>query len=170
MRHRLYAHVVWTTRDRAPILDAGLARFLDRFLRAIAREERAIVLELGMVQTHVHVLMRYHPMTDLTRLIQRLKGSSAAVANKERHSSAGIHLRWAKGYAIDAVSPRATAAARTYVRTQAMHHPDLAIFGWRGAESLPAAAEDEWVDSERRDLRTGTGSGQVHTAAVRRRG
>jgi REP element-mobilizing transposase RayT len=162
MRHRLFAHVVWTTRPRAPILDVGIARFLDRFLRAIAREERAIVLELGIVRTHVHVLVRYHPMTDLTRLMQRLKGSSAAVANKERHSSTGAPLLWSKGYSIDAVSPRAITDARAYVRAQAEHHPELAIADWGGTESLPAAAEQEWVDANRWGLRTGPGSGQLH--------
>ena len=72
-------HVVWATRNRAPLLDAGLARFLDRFLRVIAREERALVLEIGMVRTHVHVLLRTHPMTMIPRLLQRLKGASSGL-------------------------------------------------------------------------------------------
>jgi REP element-mobilizing transposase RayT len=63
MRHRLYAHVVWTTRDRAPLLDARMARFLWRFLRDVARQERAVVLGLGLVRTHVHLLLRLHPTT-----------------------------------------------------------------------------------------------------------
>ena len=72
--HRLYCHVVWTTRNRQPILDAGLARFLCGFLRAVARQERARVLEIGMVATHVHLLIRIHPATELSRLLQRLAG------------------------------------------------------------------------------------------------
>ena len=63
MRHRIYFHIVWTTRHRAPLLDAGLARFLCRFLRQVAREEQAHLLEIGMVMTHLHVLARAHPMT-----------------------------------------------------------------------------------------------------------
>ena len=65
MRHRIYFHIVWTTRHRAPLLDAGLARFLCRFLRQVARDERAHILEIGMVTTHLHLLARAHPMTNL---------------------------------------------------------------------------------------------------------
>src|SRR2546425_9163074 len=161
MRHRLYAHVVWTTRDRAPLLDAGLARFLDRFLRVIAREERAILLEVGMVRTHVHLLLRYHPVTNLTRLLQRLKGASSAVGNRERHSSTGILLRWSKGYSIESVSRRALSEARSYVRDQALQHPAAAIPDWTGAASTPAAAEEEWIGEDRRNLRAGSGSGEL---------
>ena len=38
VRHRLYVHVVWTTRGRAPLLDAKVARFLWRFLRDVVRQ------------------------------------------------------------------------------------------------------------------------------------
>ncbi len=48
MRHRLYYHLVWTTKDREPLIDASVARFLCKFLRAIAVEERGRVLEIGM--------------------------------------------------------------------------------------------------------------------------
>src|SRR3954462_863360 len=60
VRHRLYLHLVWTTRAREPLIDCALARFLCRFLRAMARKQRAYGLEIGMVQTHVHLLVRIH--------------------------------------------------------------------------------------------------------------
>src|SRR5690242_13035480 len=86
---RIYCHIVWTTRDRAALIDAGLARFLCGFLRGVATQEGARVLEIGMVQTHVHLLVRIRPTTNISRLLQRLKGGSAAIAGKERHSTHG---------------------------------------------------------------------------------
>ena len=153
MIHQLYCHIVWTTRDPESLIDAGLARFLCRFLRQIAREERSHVLEIGIVRTHVHLLARLHPMTNLTRLLQRLKGSSAAVAGKERHSTEGHHLRWAKGYAIRSVSPRALQVVREYLRAQPVRHPDAAIAGWMGDQGeYEPAGEDEWRSELRRRL------------------
>jgi REP element-mobilizing transposase RayT len=149
--HRLYYHIVWTTRDRAPLLDAGLARFLCTFLRAVARQERARVLEIGMVRTHVHLLVRAHPMTDLVRLLQRLKGGSAAIAGKEQRSTEGTHLRWAKGYSIHSVSPRRLVSARAYLRRQPSHHTGEAIPDWDGDEpEYEVSGSDEW----RSELRT----------------
>src|SRR5437660_668164 len=47
MLDRIYCHIVWTTRDRQPLIDAGLARFLCGFLRAVATQENARILEIG---------------------------------------------------------------------------------------------------------------------------
>jgi REP element-mobilizing transposase RayT len=131
MRDRLYVHIVWTTRGREPTIDATVARFLFRFLPAIARQERAGVHALGIVRTHVHLLLQLHPTTNISRLLQRLKGGSSVLANRGGHA-AGRPLRWARGYNIESVSPRALAAAREYVLRQPVHHPQEAIPGWSG--------------------------------------
>src|SRR3989440_6797518 len=82
MIDRIYCHIVWGTRDRAPLIDAGLARFLCAFLRGVAAQEHARILEIGMVRTHLHLLVRIRPTTDVSRLLQRLKGGSAMIAGK----------------------------------------------------------------------------------------
>jgi REP-associated tyrosine transposase len=153
VRHRIYYHIVWTTRERTPLLDAGLATFLCRFLRQIAREERAHILEIGMVTTHVHVLARAHPMVDIARLLQRLKGASSAIAGKERHSTTGSDLKWGKGYSIHSVSARNLDAVRQYLRDQSTHHPREVIEGWSGdnPEYEPDGA-DEWRGPDRRRI------------------
>lgn len=123
--HRLYYHVVWTTRDRQPLIDASYAVFLSRFLRAVAKQERAQTLEIGIVSTHVHVLLQIHPTTSIPVLLQRLKGGSAVIGSRQRGGSG--ELRWAKGYSITSVGPRSLPAVRAYVRNQAERHPDEAI-------------------------------------------
>lgn len=129
MRDRIYMHIVWTTRDRRPTIDARVATFLARYLPAVAQQERAGLHGLGIVQTHVHLLLQLHPATSISRLLQRLKGGSSTLANREGHT-ATRPLRWAKGYNIESVSPRLLAAARAYVCDQAKHHPREAIAGW----------------------------------------
>ncbi len=132
MRHRLYVHVVWTTLDRARSIGVGVAQFLTRYLPAGVKQERGTLLALGIVRTHVHVLAHVHPEARLPRMVQRLKGGSAALAGRERHGRA--KLRWAKGYNIESVSPRALSQARSYVAAQADHHPEDAIEGWEASE------------------------------------
>ena len=129
MRHRIYVHITWTTRDREAAIDADSASLLRRLLPAIARQERAHILELGIVRTHVHVLLRVWPTTPIPRLVQRLKGGSSVIVNRERGSTVRQPLRWAKGYNIDSVSRQAVEKVRAYVRNQPDHHPDEAIRG-----------------------------------------
>ena len=135
MRHRLYVHLIWTTRDRAPLINATVARFLSRFLPAIATEERATLVALGMVATHVHLLLRLNPATDIARMVQRLKGGSAVLAAREGHAEPGSPLRWAKGYNLESVSPRALPTVVHYLARQPEQHPAERIAGWPPKES-----------------------------------
>jgi hypothetical protein len=108
-------------------------------------------------------------MTILPRLLQRLKGASSAVADREHRASTQTSLKWERGYSIQSVGYRGLTNARTYVRDQAAHHPEDAIQGWAGSASLPAGVEDEWLDSDRRSLRAGDGSGGLRSGARSRR-
>ena len=123
MRSRLLYHLVWTTRGRQPLLDHAASRFLERYLSSVARQEGARILALGAVQTHVHVLLEARTTTSLPRLVQRLKGGSSALINREGHCDSPFPVRWARGYAIHTVGARGLQAARAYVQTQAKRHP-----------------------------------------------
>lgn len=131
MHHRLYLHLAWTTRDREPLIDATRAVFLCRFLRSSARHHRSYVLEVGLVSTHVHLLLRTHPTTEFSRLVQALKSGSAAVANKELPAGPAP-LRWAAGYSVSSVSASGLDQVRAYLRAQPERHPAECIVGWAG--------------------------------------
>lgn len=123
MRHRLYVHLIWTTRNRQSLIDGDIARFLCRFLRVMARKERAHILELGMVQTHVHALARIHPTRSVSTMVKHLKGASSAIATKNGLGGNG-RLYWSKGYSVDSVSRRNLDTVRAYLRSQSSHHEE----------------------------------------------
>jgi REP element-mobilizing transposase RayT len=142
MFHKLFVHITWTTRDRAPLIDLTLARFLTRFLRQVGAQERARVLEIGMVADHVHILVRLHPTTAIPRLMQRMKGGSAVLGTTPTPGHSG--LRWAKGYSLHSVNPKQLGSVRDYLRAQPSRHPHLAIPGWTGdiwSETDPSELE-----------------------------
>ena len=112
-----------------------MAQFLCDYLPAVLAQERAGLLALGIVRSHVHVLAAVHPETRIPRLVQRLKGGSSCLAGRE--GAVRVPVRWAKGYSIESVSPRAVDAAARYVRDQADHHPDEAIEGWEAPRLQP---------------------------------
>ena len=41
---------------------------------------------MGVVRSHLHLLIRLHPTTSIPRLLQRMKGGSSAIAMKEGHA------------------------------------------------------------------------------------
>ncbi len=129
MHDRIFLHVIWTTRNRAPLIDLARARILADQLPVIARQERTRILAMGIVSTHLHLLLRVHPTTSLPRLLQRMKGGTAHHINALPGDRAHP-LRWAKGSAVISVSPRTLEQAVTYITSQHTHHPDQAIDGW----------------------------------------
>ena len=135
MHHNLHLHVVWTTRDRLPHIDAHRASYLAEHLEIIIRQERGRLLELGVVATHLHMLIRFHPTTQLPRLMQRMKGATAHGINRGS-AMRDTDLRWAKGYSATTVSPRDLVRVAEYVRNQSIHHPTEAIPGWAAPTSL----------------------------------
>jgi REP element-mobilizing transposase RayT len=122
----IYALLTWTTRDRAELIDADGAAFLRQFLPKAARRYRAQVLAMGIVRDHVHLLLFLDALVDIPTLVQRLKGASARIANRDRVMGA-VRLRWAKGYDLRSVSPRAVPAATAYLASQNRRHPAQAI-------------------------------------------
>ena len=128
MRHRILYHIVWVTQDRVPLIDARTADFLCRTIRKLAREHRAVILEIGMVATHIHVLLRAHPLAELPKMIGRMKGLTSRLAKVEEIAP----LAWADGYDIESVSPGDDAKLRHYLRAQPYRHPTEAIDGWAG--------------------------------------
>jgi REP element-mobilizing transposase RayT len=147
MRHRLYVHLCWTTRNRAALIDKGIARFLEGFLAAVAQQERGQLLAIGIVRTHVHLLLRLHPTTSIPRLVQRLKGGSSVVATREGHGTGGGRLQWEKGYNIHSVSERALRQVAQYIVAQPLRHPNEAIAGWRPirfGSDVASATAAEW--------------------------
>ena len=130
MRSRLFYHLVWTTAERAPLIDLEGARFLCRCLRPIAQEHRAEILEIGMVATHIHLLLRAMPLSVLPKMIQRMKGVTSFTAKRD----AICPLSWADGYDLETVSPGDEMKIRHYLRAQPFRHPTEAIEGWEGDE------------------------------------
>jgi len=132
---RLYVHLTWTTLRRLPLLNAEVARFLERFLRQEAARHGARVLETGIVSNHVHTIVQLPLVIDILRLVQGLKGASARIANRDGLMPRA-RLRWGDGYDLRSVGIRQLPSARRYVATQSEHHPELAIrpSGPHGAE------------------------------------
>lgn len=123
--HRLYFHVTWSTLNRLPMIDRPTRDFLDAFIRSTAIRERAEIVAVAILQTHVHVLLRTTPRFDLGRLVQLLKGGSSYAASRLPGNVVG--LRWTRRYSVTTISPRALTRVIEYLQQQGARHPGEAI-------------------------------------------
>lgn len=125
--HQLYFHFTWSTLNRLPMIDRPTHDFLEPFLRRMALQEGAQIVEIAILQTHVHILVRTPPRFDLARLAQTMKGGSSYAANRLPGNVVG--LRWTRRYSVTTVSPRAVPRVIEYLKRQANRHPGEAVEG-----------------------------------------
>src|SRR6266498_5646126 len=123
--HQLFIHLVWTTLDRVPMIDAPTRRFLEEFFKKTASRQDVEIVELAMLKTHVHMVVRTPPRIDLPRLVQFFKGGSSYAASRLPGNVLG--LRWAPECSATSVGPRQLDTVREYLRRQANHHPGEAV-------------------------------------------
>ncbi len=130
MNHNsLLFHLVWRTRRNERLITARVAEFLCRYLPGVAHQEKATVLAMGVVSTHIHLLVRVEPVTGIPRLVQRFKGGSSRLAELECHTKC---LKWANGYSITSVSKGDIPRVLSYLESQFLRHASEAIPGWPG--------------------------------------
>lgn len=119
--HQLFFHLTWSTFDRRPMIDPPTRAFLDEFLRRSANKERVEVIELAILATHVHIVIRTIPRIDLSRLVQLMKGGSSYAGSRVPGNKLG--LRWTREYSATTVSPRLLPEAVRYLQKQNARHP-----------------------------------------------
>jgi putative transposase len=67
---KILLHIVFSTRKRAPFINAELQADLYPYMTAILRQRGATLIALGGMPDHVHILLRMkanHRLADLVR-------------------------------------------------------------------------------------------------------
>ena len=98
--HNLYAHAVWTTLDRLPMIGARRVNAVEAHLIALCRRLDARPLSLAAVTDHVQMLIQFTAGQSLADLVTSLKsGSSHSLVR------AGHPVHWGSEFSVSTVSP-----------------------------------------------------------------
>jgi REP element-mobilizing transposase RayT len=73
----LLVHLIFSTKDRTPWIDASLRPRLHVYLGGIARNLKCPAIRIGRVSDHVHVLARLHATVSVASLVNALKANSS---------------------------------------------------------------------------------------------
>lgn len=69
----LLYHIVFSTKDRAPLIAGELQEELYRYLAGIVRNEGGILLEIGGIEDHVHLLAKFKPVLSVSDMLRLIK-------------------------------------------------------------------------------------------------
>lgn len=116
----LLTHLIFSTKDRGPLIDAELKPSLLAYLGGIVREMRATALIINGTADHVHALVALPPSLSLSDLMRVLKTNSS----KWVHETwvARSKFGWQTGFAAFSVSQSNVATVIEYIAQQEEHH------------------------------------------------
>lgn len=116
----LLIHVVVSTKDRAPVLDATVRPALHAYLATVARNADCECYRVGGVSDHVHLAIRLSRTVTTAKLVEELKTSSSKWLKTQ--SSNLATFAWQRGYGAFSVGPSDLDVLRHYIDTQEEHH------------------------------------------------
>jgi REP element-mobilizing transposase RayT len=116
----LLTHIVFSTKDRAPFLDATVRPALHAYLATVARNADCECFRVGGVADHVHLAVRLSRTITMAQLIEELKTSSSKWLKTQ--SPAFAAFAWQRGYGAFSVGPSDLNALLHYIDNQEEHH------------------------------------------------
>jgi putative transposase len=115
----LHIHIVFSTKDRRPLIDPHWRDRLHAFLGGCLKTLDVIPVTIGGVADHVHLLIGINPTQTIADIVREIKVASA----KWIHDELGVRaFAWQEGYGAFSVSPSSCDAVAHYIRNQEEHH------------------------------------------------
>ncbi len=117
---KIYIHLIFSTKNRTPILNEAIRPELHKYLAGILRDLDSPALEINTEPDHLHalfVLARTKAVSDVVAEFKR--GSSVWLKEQDPRYS---NFHWQNGYGAFSVSQSAVDDVRAYIRNQAEHH------------------------------------------------
>ena len=117
---KVYLHVVFSTKNRAPLLAHDWRPELFQVLGGATNNLGCQLLIVGGVTDHVHLLFVLGRTIAIADAVGKIKSTSSLWVNQTCGLAAPFH--WQGGYAAFSVSQSNVEAVRAYIRGQPEHH------------------------------------------------
>ena len=117
---RLLYHVAFSTKGRAPMIDAELKPRLHAYMGGIIGELEGKALIVGGTADHVHLLASLPAKIAVADAMRVVKTNSSRWVHEEW--SKRVEFAWQTGYGAFSVSQSAMEAVKRYIANQEEHH------------------------------------------------
>ena len=138
---QLYYHLVWSTKNRDPLLTPRVERVIYGFLQAKAIGLEATVFALGGTEDHVHLVASIPPKIAVARFVGQVKAVASTRYNKA-HPDAPFF--WQSEYGAFSFDPKRLPNYVDYVRGQKAHHAQGPVYAVleRTSDDAPGRVRD----------------------------
>ncbi len=113
-------HLIFSTKDRAPLLRSGIRAELHGYMAGILKHWESPAIIIGSVEDHVHALFGLSKNHALSKVVEEVKrGSSKWIKTRGKEMA---YFSWQNGYAAFSVSPSLVDSVYQYISNQEKHH------------------------------------------------
>ena len=116
---KLLYHLVFSTKDRRPLITPELRDPLFQYIGGIVREHRGVLMTAGGMPDHVHLLVNLRAQPSIADHLQAIKGNSSRWLNKRNPDR---RFAWQAGYGAFSLSESKVPSVRRYIANQERHH------------------------------------------------
>jgi len=113
-------HVIFSTKDRLPLLDDAVQPALHAYLATVTRNADCECYRVGGVADHVHLAVRLNRTVTVAKLVADLKTLSSKWLKSQ--SPRLSKFAWQEGYGAFSVGPADLDKLLHYIDTQEAHH------------------------------------------------
>jgi len=124
---RNYLHIVFSTKNRQPLIIPAIETELHHYLGGICKNLECYPVKIGGYTDHIHILCMLSKKLTLIKLMEELKSHSSKCPPAGR---AGIKIKddsmknffWQDGYGAFSVNPYEIDVVKHYIENQHEHH------------------------------------------------
>ena len=116
----LYFHLIYSTKNREPIITEDLEPRLYEYLGGILRNQQGKLVAAGGTKDHIHLLVSLSRQDSIADTIRTLKSNSSGWIHKNFPDQQSF--AWQVGYGAFSVSYSGLDAVQTYLANQKQHH------------------------------------------------
>lgn len=117
----LHHHLIFSTKERRPLLTPVVRPRLFEYIGGILRAEACVLEVAGGVEDHVHLLVSLDKRLSISETLRIVKASSSRWIH-DTYPESLSDFAWQAGYGAFAVSHSNREKVRAYLARQAEHH------------------------------------------------
>jgi putative transposase len=117
---RVWVHLIWSTKNRTPILTNGVREKIFSHIKENAAEKEIYLDTIDGTTDHVHALISLGADQTISKVTQLLKGESSHWVNNQGLLKG--KFEWQDEYIAVSVGESTVGKVREYIRNQHEHH------------------------------------------------
>jgi len=122
---QLYMHLVFSTKDRRPILEMEIREPLAAYFGGALRNFHSPCIAIGCLADHVHILFSHSKNVAPAHLVEEIKKATSKWLKIQNPQYAQFH--WQRGYGMFSVSASRITAVIRYIQNQNAHHQKVSF-------------------------------------------